>query len=306
MFRPGSAERSIGRFKDGADSWVRQMWKVARDQFGPSLTAEFDTTVTKLYPSPQGPTVVWEDAQKNLCPPAPFDMVVSTLDMFTNALILNQPENQLWAEVYEPRVGTAKPDGIETTVWPLQPGYCALHQDTSILAEHDGTQRLETLQFNGKVGAIDGGSGFDLSKTFSTYIESNLMGIHVERPEDDFCLTMYGYDPGGDAPKHQVWSSRWNHGMWLPSFMVDEKLASHRAKASVPTTAFTGASARPGSSSPETTSRWTPRRALWSRAWRSQNTRSAQNRWMRCNHQPGVTTPPSSSLGRSSTCCTDS
>lgn len=219
-----------GRFKDGADSWVRRMWQVAQAEFGSSLTARFNTTVEQLYPSDDGPTVIWKEPNGTVSPPQVFDAVVSTIDMHTNSTILDVPANHLWSEVFEPRVGTVMPGKVETTVWPLQPGFCALHQDTSVLASHDGPQRLETLQFNGKVGAIDGGPKFDLSKTFSTYIESNLMGVPVENPEEDFYLTMYGYDPGGDAPDHQVWSSDWNHGMWLPSFMVSEKLHFHRAQ----------------------------------------------------------------------------
>ena len=216
-----------GRFQDGADSWVNQMWTVASQHFSGALTAQFNTQVTKLYPSDSGPVVEW--VRDNTPGTATFDVVISTVDMHTNSQILNVPENALWAEVYADTVGAVQPGKVATTVWPLQPGFCALHKDPSLLATHDGPSRLETLQFNAQVGATGQNGGFDLSKTFSTYIESNLMGIPVSDPNEDFYLTMYGYVPD-EQPNNIVWSSDWNHGMWLPSFMVDQKLNFHKAQ----------------------------------------------------------------------------
>ncbi len=135
--------------------------------------------------------------------------------------------------MYSDTVGKVTPGKVCTSVWPLQPGYCALHQDTSLLARHAGPQRLETLQFNAQVGAIGDEGEFDLSKTFSTYIESNLMGIPVTDANEDFYLTMYGYEPE-EKPEKRVWDSNWNHGMWLPSFMVEEKLNFHKAQSISP------------------------------------------------------------------------
>lgn len=217
------------RFTDGADSWVRQMWKVATDHFGDNLTGCFDANVEKIYPSDAGPTVVWADEKGSLTPRS-FDIVVSSVDMHTNSTLLNVPENALWSEVFEPSIGSTTGLHVETAVWPLLPGYCALHQDPTVLAQHSGPSRLETLQFNGQVGAIDGGPKFDLLKSFSTYIVSNLMGIPGVSEEDDYYLTMYGYDPGEDKPKNIRWESSWNHGMWLPTFMVPQKMHFHRAQ----------------------------------------------------------------------------
>lgn len=223
---------NYGRFKDGADSWVGQMWALAVRQLGPStIRGVFSSSVTALYPSPSGPTVVWKDASGQSSGPQPFDVVVSTLDMRSNSQILDNPDNALWDSVFEPAIGTVK-DAYATTVWPLMPGFCCLHQDPSVLAP---TPRQEVLQFNAVPGAIDGGPGFDLLESNSTYIASNLMGIEGVRPEDDWYVTMYGYVPDPkDRPQKARWSGAWTHGMWLPTFMIPEKLRFHRAQSKSP------------------------------------------------------------------------
>jgi hypothetical protein len=223
-----------GRFKDGADSWVRQMWNLASQQLGASIRSVLNSSVTQVYPSAAGPTVVWEDrATKQPSGPRTFDIVVSTLDMRTNSEVFNNPNNAMWNDVFEPSIGTAVPQNdYQTTVWPLNPGYCSLHQDPSVLAKTPGQ---EVLQFNALPGAINGGPKFDLVNSNSTYISSNLMGIPGIAPQDDYYVTMYGFVPKPeDRPKNEVWSSAWKHGMWLPTFMIPEKIKFHRAQSKSP------------------------------------------------------------------------
>jgi NAD(P)-binding Rossmann-like domain len=224
-----------GRFKDGADSWVQQMWTLAGQQLGPTaIRGVFGSSVTALYPSPSGPTVVWQNvATGQSSGPRPFDVVVSTLDMLSNSKILNNSNNGLWSTVFEPAIGTLKNDH-ETTVWPLLPGFCTLHQDPSVLAP-TAMPPQEVLQFNTLPGVKNGGPGFNLLRSNSTYISSNLLGIPGVAPADDWYVTMYGFVPQpNDRPKKSIWSGAWTHGMWLPTFMVHEKIKFHRAQSKSP------------------------------------------------------------------------
>jgi hypothetical protein len=221
------------RFKDGADSWVEQMWSLAVAQLGAgAIRGVFGSTVTAAYPSSSGPTVVWKDANGQSSGPQAFDVVVSTLDMRSNSTILNNANNALWEKVFEPRIGTLKGDSA-TTVWPLLPGFCTLHQDPdAVLA---ATPRQEVLQFNAVPGVIDNGPKFDLLASNSTYIASNLMGISGVSREQDWYVTMFGFIPDGkQLPRNAVWSGAWTHGMWLPTFMIPEKLRFHRAQSKSP------------------------------------------------------------------------
>ena len=101
----------------------------------------------------------------------------------------------------------------------------------------------ETLQFTASYAT--GVSPYDLSATYTTYIERNLLQV-PEPDADDFpyLLTMYGYDPTNYAgpppappvpdPAKTLWSSNWIHGMWLPSFMWGQKLAFHAVQGTSP------------------------------------------------------------------------
>jgi hypothetical protein len=221
------------RFKNGADSWVQQMWNLAVAQLGAgAIRGVFGSTVTAAYPSASGPTVVWKNASGQSSGPQGFDVVVSTLDMRSNSIILNNANNAVWEKVFEPRIGTLSGDS-GTTVWPLLPGFCTLHQDPdAVLATTPGQ---EVLQFNAVPGVIDGGPKFDLLASNSTYIASNLMGISGVKREQDWYVTMFGFIPKEkQLPKNAIWSSAWTHGMWLPTFMIPEKLKFHRAQSKSP------------------------------------------------------------------------
>lgn len=66
------------------------------------------------------------------------------------------------------------------------------------------TPLRETLQMNAS-SAGDGRGGYDLVRTYTTYIESHLLGITLKDPADEWYLSMFGYDPSDykiTPPKH--------------------------------------------------------------------------------------------------------
>lgn len=213
----------FARFRDGAAFWVQTMAEIAKRQLGDDLTIELGTSVTSFAPGTT-PTVTTQVGDKSTT--CPFDIVVSTLDMFTTArLLYNKPG---W-DILGPYVGN--PTTFGTTVWPLQPGFCYLHQDPSILAPGLPSPLQETLQFTAPV--TPKGGRYDLNLSYTTYIESNLLGI--ANPDKQYYLTMYGLDPSQypsvPVPKIGIQTSmNWVHGMWLPSFMAQQKLRFHAAQ----------------------------------------------------------------------------
>jgi len=233
-----AATEGYARFANGAQSWVHHMASLAQDHFGPELTLTLNSSVSQIYPTSQGGAAVkWVDLGTGLESLDVFDIVVSTLDMQTNAAVFNSPNNPLWTSLYEPRIGSTQGRKVGTSVWPLIPGYCYVHQDPSVLAPGMPTPLLETLQMNASF-AGDGNGGFDLIKTYTTYVESNLLGITLKDPSEEWYLTMYGFDPAeygikppATSPGH---SFEWVHGMWMPTFMVEQKLAFHLAQSVSP------------------------------------------------------------------------
>jgi len=226
------------RFAKGAQSWVQQMVTLAQKQFGAALTLTLNSRVEKIVPNPPNQTTVtWVDNATGKESSDSFDVVVSTLDMQTNSGVLDSPDNKLWSSLYEPYIGSTAGLKFCTSVWPLIPGYCYIHQDKSVLAPGMPSTLLETLQMNASF-AGDGQGGFDLIKTYTTYIESNLLGITLKNPADEWYLTMYGFDPSeygitppSTSPDHRF---EWVHGMWMPTFMVEQKLAFHTAQSISP------------------------------------------------------------------------
>jgi hypothetical protein len=217
----------FARFRDGADAWVARMAELAQVHFGPALDVRCNASVTALTSRDATgfPSVTWTEG--GVSQTQPFDMVISTVDMWTLATLLG---NDARWPFYKEFVGTQTTYG--TSVWDLQPGYCYLHQDPSVLAPLGGT---ETLQFTAPAVSATPG-GYDLAKTYTTYIESNLLGIALANPAEECYLTMYGFDPATvpglpvPDPAKVLTSMQWEHGMWLPSFMVKPKLAFHIAQ----------------------------------------------------------------------------
>jgi len=229
-----TATEGYARFANGAQSWVHHMAGLAQDHFGPALTLTLNSSVSQIYPTSQGGAAVkWVDLGTGKESFEVFDIVVSTLDMQTNAGVFNSSNNPLWDSLYEPRIGSTQGRKVGTSVWPLIPGYCYVHQDPSVLAPGMPTPLRETLQMNASY-AGDGNGGFDLIKTYTTYIESNLLGITLKDPTDEWYLTMYGFDPADygitPPPTSPGHSFEWVHGMWMPTFMVEQKLAFHVAQ----------------------------------------------------------------------------
>jgi hypothetical protein len=205
------------RFHYGAMQWVQMMAKDAVASL-PQGAINFITgaTVTEVYPGPNGPSVNWE-VNGSSQGPQTFDVVVLTTDMATNGTLLDNAQNPLQS-FYDEYVGEK--------IWGLIPGFCYLHQDASILAPGMPSPPQETLQFTAYWATQT--QPFDLELSWTTYSYKNLMG--VEDPEFEYYLTMYGFDPTQRTdipiPKNPIAPTpmNWTHGMWLPSFMWDQKL----------------------------------------------------------------------------------
>jgi hypothetical protein len=205
------------RFRDGAVQWVQTMASNAV-KLMPTGRVNIVTgaSVTDVSPGPNGPTVVWKTGG-NPQAPRTFDSVVLTTDMATNGELLGGPTNPL-RNFYAPYVGQ--------NVWGLIPGHCYLHQDASIFAPDMPSPPEETLQFTAYWATQK--PPFDLTKSWTTYSYKNLMD--VKDPAFDYYLTMYGFDPTTDptvpVPQNPVAPTpmNWVHGMWLPSFMFNQKV----------------------------------------------------------------------------------
>ena len=228
------AGNEFKRFKDGSVSWINCMYELAKSALGEKrLEVVYNATVEKLYPSANGPTVEY-CVNGTSPPPRSFDYVVSTVDMKTNGKILDHPENKLWDSLYSHHVGES--------VWPLHPGYCYLHQDTNIFAPGMPVPREETQQFTAYFSTEGAGNKpFNLLSSWTTYVEKNLMSIDGTF---DYYLTMYGFDPNGprdpndpSSPPYDIPVPKmgvvkptpmdWEHGMWLPFYMWDQKMKFH-------------------------------------------------------------------------------
>jgi hypothetical protein len=90
----------------------------------------------------------------------------------------------------------------------------------------------ETLQFNAYYAPGDTDGNYDLSKTFTTYIQKNVLN---DPDADGLYLTMYGYipDPKKDTvpdPKKVYFEEPWTHGKWTPAFMSGPKGQLHKAQ----------------------------------------------------------------------------
>jgi hypothetical protein len=215
------------RFHYGAMQWVQAMATDAVSSMpNGAVTILTGATATEVYPTSNGPSVVWEVGGQS-SGPQQFDVVVLTTDMGTNGTLLDNPNNPLWS-FYEQYVGQA--------VWGLIPGFCYLHQDPSILAPGMPSPPQETLQFTAYWATQE--QPFDLKNSWTTYSYANLMG--VSDPDFDYYLTMYGYDPttvpGTPIPKNPIAPTpmNWTHGMWLPSFMWEQKQLMRNAQSVSP------------------------------------------------------------------------
>jgi hypothetical protein len=227
-----SETTGFARFRDGANSWVQRMADLAQAHFGPALDVRCGSKVTALTSRDASgfPSVAWTDTATGQGHTEQFDVVISTVEMRTLAGLL---KNDARWPFYAQYVGEQKTYG--TTVWDLQPGFCYLHQDKDVLVDV-GSGYTETLQFTAPDMCATTTGGYDLTQTFTTYIESNLLGITLTNPAEECYLTMYGFDPATvpglpvPDPTKVLTQMQWEHGMWLPSFMVTPKMAFHTAQ----------------------------------------------------------------------------
>jgi len=162
-----------------------------------------------------------------------FDKVVLTTDMWTNSKLLNNTNNAyFWNNLYEKYIGyPATPNG-PAPVWDLMWGKCYIHTDSSMLSS-DLRLQEETLQFTAFYAPGNQDENYDLSKTYTTYIQKNLLNNPAA---DGLYLTMYGYvpDPATEkVPAQNTWLTppiTWTHGKWTPAFMGGAKGNLHMAQ----------------------------------------------------------------------------
>lgn len=213
------------RFTNGASSWVQAMADVAAKTMTPRII--LNSRAADVWTDMEDGNrvhVQWVDADKNISEDT-FDKVVLTTDMWTNAEILNNDNNsKLWNELYVKH--------IDKKLWPLMPGKCYIHTDESMLSP-DLREQEETLQFNAYYAPGTADGNYDLSKTFTTYIQKNVLG---DPDADGLYLSMYGYIPdpsaGDKVPDCDkvLFEEVWTHGKWTPSFMGGVKKNLHLAQ----------------------------------------------------------------------------
>jgi len=97
----------------------------------------------------------------------------------------------------------------------------------------DLMEQEETLQFNAYYAQGTANGNYDLTKTFTTYIQKNVLN---DPDADGLYLTMYGYIPNaanGDKvpdPTKVFFQEPWTHGKWTPSFMSGPKAQLYLAQ----------------------------------------------------------------------------
>ncbi len=233
---PGSG---YSRFLNGASSLVEALASQAQ-KLKPA-TARMNCSVLDVSASPTLPgpvTVTWRSGRGAIVK-SQFDKVVITTDMITTAKLLNNPSNStLWSSLYSKYLSIGKNPGQ----WDLLPGKCYIHTDASMLSP-DLMQQQETLQFTGYYAPQTQPPYYTMFNTYTTYLQAN---IHNTPESQGLYLTMYGYIPDpakGDKvpdPSTCLFEEVWQHGMWLPTFMLQAKQALHLAQGKGATMSYPG------------------------------------------------------------------
>jgi hypothetical protein len=231
--------RGWQRFTNGAQSWVAAMAVIAHG-LDRSSTVLLGCRVTQINTPQSGdtrPEVVWVDGDGTQHSER-FDKVVSTLDMQTNASLLQQ--SPYWASVYK--------NHIDPSLWSLQPGACYIHTDPSVLSPRlrntNGQTGFEqeTLQFTAYYAPQGAYPHYDLYKTYTTYLQANLLD---DPAAAGVYNTMYGYipQPGVDTmpdPASVLYSQTWIHSKFAPSYASSAKKSLYEAQAPGMTKSYAG------------------------------------------------------------------
>jgi len=218
---PGSG---YSRFLNGASSLVGAL--ATQAQALKPATVCMSSTVVSISASPTLPgpvTVTWGTTLSPATTTDQFDKVVITTDILTAAGLLNNPANSaLWTSLYSKYLSPAQ--------WPLLPGKCYIHTDANMLSP-DLQQQQESLQFTAYYAPQTAPPYYDMFKTYTTYLQQN---IHGTVASQGLYLTMYGYIPDATDPVPDpstvLFEEVWQHGMWLPTFMLPAKQALHMAQ----------------------------------------------------------------------------
>jgi hypothetical protein len=240
------------RFTNGARSWVQAMADVAQTLAPAAIHTSSCAQAVWTDPKTRQVTVQWVGGEGNLQEEV-FDKVVLTTDMWTNSILLNNADNQhLWKKLYKEYIGYGlnyedsvsgphpaadklcsypDPKYGSKPVWDLMWGMCYIHTDSCMLSP-DLMDQEETLQFNAYYAPGTKDGNYNLSKTFTTYIQKNVLS---DPDADGLYLTMYGYipDPATDKvpdPTKVCFQEPWTHGKWTPAFMSGPKGQLHLAQ----------------------------------------------------------------------------
>ncbi|GLZ37083.1 FAD-dependent oxidoreductase [Actinokineospora sp. NBRC 105648] len=212
------------QFGGGSSSWIRAMrdQAVAKIKTDLRLSARATAVWTDVTTDGSPVHVAWTDPDGTH--EEVFDKVVLTTDMDTCATLLRtgsaRTDNTFWRDLYQRYVATG---------WPLLPGACYIHTDDSILSP-DLASRQETLQFTAYYAEADTAPGYDLGRTFTTFLLKNLLR---DEDADGLYLTMYGdttEDTRMPDPAKVLHSQTWTHGMWAATFMGGPKKTLHLAQ----------------------------------------------------------------------------
>ncbi|MGI8766871.1 MAG: NAD(P)-binding protein [Gemmatimonadaceae bacterium] len=218
---PGSG---YSRFVNGASSLVGALASQAQ-QLKPAA-AWMNSTVLSVSAATTLPgpvTVTWSSGQQPIVS-AQFDRVVITTDILRAGALLNNSANStLWTKLYSRYLSPEQ--------WPLLPGKCYIHTDVNMLSP-DLRQQQESLQFTAYYAPQTKPPYYTMFKTYTTYLQQNL---HNTQASQGLYLTMYGYipDPQTDIvpdPAMVLFEEAWQHGMWLPTFMLQAKQNLHMAQ----------------------------------------------------------------------------
>ena len=221
------------RFTNGAQSWVQAMADVAQSH-APS-TIILNSSVLGVYTDQNTGQVHvnWQSNTTKQILGKTFDKVVLTTDMWTNSKLLNNTDNAyFWKNLYEKYIGYPETPNGPDPVWDLMWGKCYIHSDASMLSPDLRLQK-ETLQFTASYAPGNQDGNYNLSKTFTTYIQKNVLN---DPAADGLYLTMYGYVPNpttDKVPAQNTWLTppiTWTHGKWTPAFMGGAKANLHLAQ----------------------------------------------------------------------------